>query len=350
MFRKLALVFIFALTLQAKTIIDPLGRSVQVPQNPKKIVAIGPATLRLLSYMQLQDKLIGIEDFELRTYKAKPYSIIIPKKQINSLPIIAPGGKPGLLPNFEKLLELKPDIIFVSIYTGIKNIELIAEKTNIPTVGLIYGGGKNFKNISYIEGSKASFKTLGEIFGKEDRAKELNDGIEKIAKELKSFQKKQTRSIYVGALRHKGQRGIVATDFGYMPFSLLGIKNVFTGKKKVGSVFIQKEALLTKDPDIIFLDVGGYSKVKEDKQKTPNFYKSLKAFKNNNVKWLLHSNFYSTSLCNLLINSYWIADTLGYAKVDKDKTAQDIYKLFFKENSSKIINEYYKPILKKIDD
>lgn len=343
------LLFLIYSLVQAKTIVDPLGRTVVISDNPQKIVAIGPATLRLLTYMQLDNKVIAIEKFEKKTANDKPYSIAMGKKRIDSLPIVAVGGKPGVLPNLEKLIKLKPDIIFVSIYTGLKNIELIAKKTKIPVVGLIYGGGRNFKNISYIEGAKRSFELLGDIFSKQNRAEELNNGIAKIKTELNSFSKKQTKTIYIGGLRHKGQRGIIATDVDFTPFKLLGLENIFKGKKKLGSVFIQKEALLRKNPDFIFLDIGGELKIKNDMKRDAVFYKQLKAFKQNNISWLFHSNFYSTSLCNMLINSYIIAHKLGISKVDYNKKAQDIYNLFFKRNSDIVIRNYYNPYISKIN-
>lgn len=350
MLKKIMLILLLINSVvQAKTIIDPLGRTVIIPNNPQKIVAIGPATLRLLTYMQLDDKLIGIEKFEKKTANDKPYSIAITKKRLDSLPVVAPGGKPGLLPNFEKLIKLDPDIIFVSVYSGLKNIELIANKTKIPVVGLIYGGGKNFKNISYIKGARKSFQTLGEIFSKQKRAKELNDGIAKIQADLNSFAQKQTKTVYIGGLRHKG-RGIITTDYGYLPFSLIGLKNTFEGKVKIGSVSIQKEALLKKNPDYIFLDVGGILKIRDDMKKNKTFYNSLKAFQNNQTTWLLHSKYYSASLCNLLINSYVIANKLELSHIDIDQKAKEIYKLFFKDDFKKVIQNYYIPVLKNIDD
>ncbi len=343
MFKFTLLFLVFLLSLSnAKTITDPLNRIIEIPNNPQTIIAIGPASLRLLTYMQLQDKLIGVEQYEKKTANDKPYSIAISKEKINSLEVVALGGKPGMLPNLEKILEIKPDIIFVSIYSGLKNIELITKKTGIPTVGLIYGGGKNFKNISYLEGSKQSFKILGEIFSKEKRANELIEGIERIKNELNDLNTKDfNKTVYVGGLRHKGQRGLIATDFEYLPFELLNIENVFKGKKKVGSVFVQKEAILEKNPDYIFMDIGGEPKILNDLKTDENFYKQLKAFKNKNNTWVLHSNFYSLSLSNALINSYIIANKLGFKKFNIDEKTQEIFELFFKEDSNKVIKNYY---------
>lgn len=339
---KIILCLIFALTtMTAKTITDSLGRKVEIEKTPKTIVAIGAGTLRLLTYMGLDDKIIGVEKFEQRTADAKPYTVAIGKKKLDSLPMIGEGGKPGLLPNFEELISLKPDIIIVSVYTGFKNIDTIANKTNIPVLSLAYGKGKNFEQISYIDGANSSFKVLGEVFGKEKRANELILGTIKLRDELKNMQIKQNKSMYIGALRHKGQRGIIATDFTFFPFELLGLKNIFTGDKKVGSTFIQKEALLEKNPDIIFLDIGGLEKIKVDIAKDKDFYNSLKAFKNKNTIWLYHNNFYSTCLCNLILNAYVIADRLGHKKINIDDKANEIYTLFFKEKAKIVLDNYY---------
>src|SRR6056297_1846307 len=56
---------------------DMLGRKVQVPRKTKRVVGIGPGALRLLVYMQVTERVSGVEEIEKRT--GRPYIFAHPE-------------------------------------------------------------------------------------------------------------------------------------------------------------------------------------------------------------------------------------------------------------------------------
>ncbi|WP_052502655.1 hypothetical protein [Halarcobacter anaerophilus] len=62
--RLVLLIIFFTFSLNATTFTDMYKRDIQIKDN-KKIVCLGPGTLRLVTYMQLQNRLSGIEKVNL---------------------------------------------------------------------------------------------------------------------------------------------------------------------------------------------------------------------------------------------------------------------------------------------
>ena len=52
----LMLVSAIPVNAQTRSIIDTTGRRVDVPADPKRIVCIGPGALRLIVYLEAQDR------------------------------------------------------------------------------------------------------------------------------------------------------------------------------------------------------------------------------------------------------------------------------------------------------
>jgi iron complex transport system substrate-binding protein len=50
---------------QTVTVTDMAGRSVTTPADPGRIVCIGPGALRLIVYLQAEDRVVGGKDMEI---------------------------------------------------------------------------------------------------------------------------------------------------------------------------------------------------------------------------------------------------------------------------------------------
>ena len=71
-------------------ITDMGGRKVAVPADARRIIAIGPGTLRLICYLDARDKVVAIENFEKVRSQGRPYWTASP--ELKDLPVIVPGG------------------------------------------------------------------------------------------------------------------------------------------------------------------------------------------------------------------------------------------------------------------
>ena len=329
-YTTLCLVLMHGSVVSAKnkvTVTDLAGRTVTVPFNPQRIIALSPGTLRLITYLQATDKVAGIEDFEKTRPFARPY--IMAHHELTKLPRIGPGG-PGSInkdPDLEAVLQIKPDVIFIS-YMESANAEALQKKLGIPVVVLSHGRFASFDELVY-----ESLKVAGKILDKEKRAEEVIQFIESCRKELASLVKdvpgQQKPEVYVGAIGYKGVQGIESTDASYTPFEWISANNLAKKIAKGQHLFIDKEKLLELDPAIIFIDGGGLQLVKQDYQKKPEFYQGLRAFRENKVYVLYPFNYYVTNVDTAIIDAFAVGKILypdKFIDIDVPKRADEIYK------------------------
>jgi len=312
-----------------QTVTDLVGRQVEIKTPVHKVVGIGPGALRLITYIDGIDRVAGVENIDKKLVDGRTYNMIFQEK-LAQLPTIGQGG-PDSTADAEKLVEVNPDVIFVISLLDKAKADDLQAKTGIPVVVLSYGKLGTFEEDVY-----TSLEIIGKIMGKEDRAKEVVDYIKGIQKDLqdrtKDISEDKKPTVYIGALGFKGAHGIESTQGNYPPFMAVNAKNVADTLGQKGSIMIEREKLLDWNPDIIFIDEGNFDLVKQDYQKNTDFYKSLKAVKNDNVYGILPYNNYTTNIDTALVDSYWVGKVLypeAFKDIDPVEKAKEIYSLFF---------------------
>lgn len=325
-------------SLWANPYTDMLGRSVEI-NKAETFVFIGPGALRLGTYLGLQDRLVGVERFEQKplVQSPSPYRTHLGHEFFLKLPVIGEGG-PGKMPNLEALIAAKPDVIFSS-FVDKNQIAQIEKQTGIPVVALSYGasyGGTSTKNLEDI---KSSLLLIGEIASVQQRAKELVAFIESQEEEFSKIKLPQ-KTLYVGGVPYKGIQPITSTEVDYPPFVLLGLKNaVFTPQTSAkGHQFIDFEALLSTNPEVIFIDTNSKPKIMQDYAANKALYDTLEAYKNGKVKEILGFNNYSTNVENLLLITWQIAAYLGDDR-DINTKATEIFEAFYPQNAKTLLQK-----------
>ena len=307
------------------TVTDAAGRTVEVPESVERIVAIGPGALRLVVYLQATDRVVGVEDAETMWGEmGRPYRMAHP--ELAERPVIGRGG-PYPSPNYEKLAELKPDVVFVSAYPEIA--DEIQQKTGIPAVVVSYGKLGSFDDETLLD----SLRLMGRILGKEERAEEVISFIESAVKDLSSRAEKAGESprVYVGGISYKGGHGIESTQCSFAPLMVLKARNVACEVNMSGAVFIDKEKLAEWDPDVIFIDLSNLELVKADYQKNPDFYRELKAFREGRVYGILPFNYYWTNVEIAIADAYYMGKVLypeQFSDIDPVKKADEVFRFF----------------------
>ena len=312
---------------QSITVTDLLGRQVTLPNSAKRVVAIGPGALRLYVYAGNLAFVVGVEQMETGDVSGKPYMLANP--DLAKLPVIGQGG-PNNAPDPEKLVTVKPDVIFSTYAADTAAADELQSKTGIPVVVVSYGGfgitsifGENIQN---------SLKLIGQVIGDTSKAKKANAFLqqarEDLEKRTKNISDVDKPSVYVGGLGAKGTHGIESTQGQYALLDVIHARNVVDETGKSGSVMIDKEKLLEWDPAFLFIDQGGYAAVSEDYQKSAAFYEALSAVKNGQVYSQLPYNYYSTNIDTAIADAYFLGKTIypdAFADVDPAKKADEIY-------------------------
>ena len=309
------------------SITDMTARQVTVPENPDRIICLGTGTLRLIVYLEKQNKIVGVEDFEKYFPATRPYWIAHGNTLVH-LPSIGPGG-PGAInkePDLEKVLAVKPDVIFIT-YMDREKAEQLQKKIGIPVVVLTYGPFGTFDEKVY-----ASLRLCGKILDKQDRAEAVIRFIENSRKDLfkrvGGISEKTKPSVYIGGVGFRGTHGIESTETDYVPFEWVRASHVAKQDAQKGHLFVDKEKILSWNPDIIFLDSGGNDLIRQDYAKKPSFYNALKAFKNKKVYLLYAFNWYMTNIETVIIDAYAAGKIIypeRFKDVPMDKKADEVY-------------------------
>ncbi len=307
-FTMLFFVAASAMAQNSMTLQDMVGRQVTLPGSPGRIICISPGTLRLVTYLQASDKVVGIEDMEKRFPTTRPYFIANPSYA--SLPSIGPGG-PNTInkePDYEKILTVQPDVVFIS-YMERELADRIQNKLGIPVFVVSYGPFGRFDDTVF-----DSLIAMGKILEREQRAQDVVQFI-KSQRQLLQDRVSQIPDIekptaYIGGIGFKGTQGLESTETDYAPLEWAGGKNVAKQENKAGHTFINKEKLLKWNPDVIFVDGGGKGQVAQEIEKNPNFFKGLSAFTGSRVYGLYSFNWYMTNLGTVITDAYAVAKIL----------------------------------------
>ncbi len=302
---------------------DMAGRTVHLVRVPRRIVGVGPGALRLLVYMRVQDRVVGVEGVEKRWNPlGRPYAMAHP--ELKTLPTIGPGG-PGRMPDPEALLRVQPDLI-VAAYMDVKAADALAKKTGIPVVVVRYGELGTFDVRLY-----RALDVLAQVLDVPQRAEEVKTFLHAVEKDLASRTKGVPRekqpTVYVGGVGFKGAHGIESTQAHFPPFTLVGARNVADTLGGTHHI-VDREQLLLWNPEIIFVDEGGLPLIHEDVLKNPAFYEGLQAFQMGRIYGLLPFNFYMTNVGTALADAYFVGSVLypdRFADVNPGARADEIY-------------------------
>jgi iron complex transport system substrate-binding protein len=292
-----------------RTVVDLAGRTVAVPGNVERLIALGPGALRLVTYLGAADRIVGIEDFEKRMARdlyVRPYASVL-DESFFQLPVVGTGG-PGVLPDSETLLLCRPDLI-VAVNMDPAQLDNIHARTGVPVVGLSYGELGVWR-----DEARQSLTLLGKVLGKSERASAINQYVASLEGELKQrtahLNEEDSPSAYFGGISYKGAQGLTSTEAGYPPARLAGVGNLADGLGKTGHFLIDKEQILVWNPEFIFVDTGSRPILDADFENNRGFYRLLKAVNTGRVFSVLPYNYYNTNIELALINAYFVGKSV----------------------------------------
>ncbi|WP_048149709.1 iron ABC transporter substrate-binding protein [Methanolacinia paynteri] len=323
------------------TITDSLGRGVTVPKNPESVVCSGSGTLRLLVYLEAQDKIVGVDDIEIeeQQLEGRPYAIANP--QLKNYPLI---GEYRGADDPEKIIACNPQVIFKSNPTSASEIDELQDKTGIPVVALTYGSLSVERSDLY-----QSLTIMGEVMGKEDRAKDVieffNSSIADLNTRTESVAEDDKISTYVGGISYRGPHGFQSTEPSYPPFVFVNAYNV-AGEMGTEHADVAKEKIIEWNPEVLFVDLGTLQTTPSaiDELKTDESYQTPDAVKSDKVYGVLPYNYYSSNYGSVLADAYYVGSVLypdQFADINPAEKADEIYTFLVGEPVFDELNAYY---------
>lgn len=309
-----------------RTVVDGAGREVEIPANVERIVCLNVGALRYTCYMGAQNLVVGVEDYEQKPTMSRLYNYVN-FDFFASLPVIGTNGE-----HFpEAIIEADPDVIIMAAFDD-QDADDLTAKTGIPVV-VVPSSDTMMDDRAY-----DTFRIMGEVYGMEDRARELCSYMDSIKADLDSRTADTAEvdkpSVYVGCVSFKGQHGLEGTEAGYGPLAAIRAKNLADTTDQKGAFNIDMEQILQWDPDVMFVDFNGIPLMNEDYAANPDFYNSLTAVQEGRVYSQISFRSSASNLETALADTYYCASILypeQFADVDPAAKADEIFEMLLGE-------------------
>ena len=234
-----------------RTVTDMVGRSVEVPAEADKIIGIGSSSLRLISYLDAVDKVVGVEQSELEDNVTCSYRHVN-HDTFKDLPVIGDGGSKGTTPNEEAIMQVAPDVIFASIDKDAA--DALQEKTGIPVVCL------TLSDIVFDQVFYDNVNLMGDIVGKRDRAEKIvtymQDTQADLEKRTAGIADADRITAYAAGISFRGGHGFAGTEAHFPPFEETNVQNIADVEGANGAFDIDLEKVAAAQPDCIFVEGG----------------------------------------------------------------------------------------------
>ncbi|RLI84423.1 cobalamin-binding protein [Archaeoglobales archaeon] len=208
------------------TIVDDFGFKITINKKPERIVSLAPSNTENLFALGLGDKIIGVTDY-----------CNYPPEALNKTKI---GGFTTI--NIEKILELNPDLVVAAYGNGQQNVETM-KNLGLTVVAF------NPKSIKDIE---KDILILGKITGKEEKAEEIIDFMEKKVNESRNEFKKKPKVMHI--LWHDPIWVSGSDTFINEIIGIAGGENAFSDLK--GWKIVSKEDIISRSPEVILVSSG----------------------------------------------------------------------------------------------
>ncbi len=237
---------------RADVFIDELGNEIYLKSKPSKIISAAPNITEIIYAIDAQSSLVGRTSF--CNYP----------KDVESIPVI--GDLINL--NFEKIVEVKPDLIFMTVEGNTKET-FDKLKTLDVQVYVI--------NPRDINGILNSIKNIAAVLEKKDTADALISSLKNRLKFIRSYNLKKQSAMFVVSLVPL----IIAGQNTFINDLMLAVNLENISPQSVSSYpILSREEVLQENPDWIILPAS-YS-INEILENYPE-WKSLSAIKNRKV-------------------------------------------------------------------
>jgi iron complex transport system substrate-binding protein len=323
-----------SIAAKGSTLTDATGRQVTLPPRVDRVICSGPGCLRLLTYLQAQDRIVAVDDMETRRPKfdARPYALANP--QFKDYPMF--GEFRGYdNPELIMTLDPGPQVILKTYPTMGHDPNELQVKTGIPVVVMEYGNLSKYRDHLY-----QALRIMGRVVDKQERAEAVCAFFERMIDDLNErssdMLESQRKTCFIGGIAFKGPHGFQSTEPGYPPFVFVNARNVAYEPAMKGVApeqsNVAKEKIVQWDPDVLFLDLStlqmGHKAGGLYELQTDPAYRALTAVQQGEVYGVLPYNWYTKNFGSILADAYFVGKLLyptRFSDVDPIKKADEIY-------------------------
>lgn len=304
---------------------DMLNQEVKIPKQATKVFSASPP-MTILLYALAPETMIGV-NYQFMQIEKK---YMLPS--IQKLPVLGSFFSSGNQANLEKVLTLKPDIVFMWDIVK-KNGTFFEEALGKFDIPVVYLGHNSIPQI------KEAFRVMGKFLKKEQRAKELiayaDNNLQRVEQSVQKLGNIKRKKVYLA----QGADGLKTECDGNLQSQivpLVGGVNVHKCQKiSPKKAKISLEKLYEYDPDIIFVWNPSFFKTLD--KNSP--WRNLRAFKEGHIyfspispfNWLTRPPSFMRYL-----GMVWMHNKLypNHFIIDETKEIKNFYRLFLHVNLS----------------
>ena len=312
-------------TAATRTITDGAGRTVELPAEVTRIVPLGN-TPRMITYLGLADRAVGIEACEIASSPLQAYAYVnleawsaLPNCGTNAM------GETAYYP--EEIMLAAPDVILTT--DPADAADNLQSQTGIPVVAVSQG-------TLFGEDYNESLRILGEVCGVSDRAEAviqfLDDCLGDLARRTAGAG--ETPTVLGAGATFKGSHSIDGVYTNYPVFQILSANDVareVAGQTGASGVMVDREQILTWDPEIIFFDSGSMELLRTDYAENPGYFQQLQAVREGRLYQWPNSTWHWSNVEIPLVSAYYTGTLLypeAFADVDFSAKASEIFDFF----------------------
>lgn len=226
---------------------------------------------------------------------------------LQDLPAIGKGGGTANTAYVEELIALQPDVI-LSGYSQ-EALGDLARTTGIPCVS-VRALSVNFIDESFY----TAMEVAADVLGVQERCEAVLAYIDAckadLADRTADIPEADKPLCYTGAVTYSGTHGFTGTYSNFGPFLAIGARNAADRADTEGYYDADPEAILTWDPEVIFLDPGSLDLVEEEYDANPGFFDALTAVQEGQVYACVSYNNYSTNVGYAIADAYYAGSVL----------------------------------------
>ncbi|NIM18141.1 MAG: ABC transporter substrate-binding protein [Candidatus Aminicenantes bacterium] len=224
-----------------------------LPAPPRRIVSLAPALTESLYVLGVGDRLKGCTTYCKKPEEAKH------KEKVGTLVEI----------NVEKVLLLKPDLVLAMEFSDRKAVEKLK---NLGIRVELFPSPKDFNHLCQ------SFLRLGQMVGREDRAKEI---VDRAKKEAAFIRQQVEREKKIKIFWQLGAKPLFAATKGYFTNDYIEYAGGINIAADAKSGIYSREEVLKRNPDVIVIVTMGIAGERE--KETWQTYSSINAVKQNQI-------------------------------------------------------------------
>lgn len=303
------------------TVTDLLGRTVTVPRRVKTVAAVNSAA-RLVVYAGAAHKLCGVTETDRKGVEGMPYSYVN-KQFFSGLTLTGSGGSSDTVFS-ENLVLLDPDVVFA--FTGDRvRLDRLSKQTSLPIIGLSASG-------MFADDFLESLTIVGTVTGCEAEAARVVEALKGWQADLtartEGIDDEAKPTVYMGGMGFRGPHGFDGTCALYPPFTVIAAAHIADLPGRSGPFLMNPETVAAADPDIIFLNPSNLPLIREDYNRHPDFYRSLKAVREGRLYSQVSYNYNSTNMEIAVADAYYAGTVLypeAFADIDFAAKAEEIF-------------------------